>query len=177
MSNRNSSAETAADSSTQPIAHSSADIEANPMLVAGRSMQEWILHETRKRETTFWGEKGVIKPVICSEILGDGLQLVYLVTIDQRPNYWLIRIDSKTNISDDDFDFETILEPLEEEFGRVPESGWLDKKEFKTLKSKGELENYDYYKHYNSACQYPAISWGGGHWGMIVNFGTGEVGT
>lgn len=32
MQNSYSSAETAADSSTQPIAHSSADIEANPML-------------------------------------------------------------------------------------------------------------------------------------------------
>jgi hypothetical protein len=32
MSNRNSSAGTAADSSTQPIGHSSADIEANPVL-------------------------------------------------------------------------------------------------------------------------------------------------
>lgn len=34
MSNRNSSAGTAADSSTQPIAHPSADIEANPVLCA-----------------------------------------------------------------------------------------------------------------------------------------------
>jgi hypothetical protein len=35
MLNSNSSAGTAAESSTQPIAHSSADIEANPVLVAG----------------------------------------------------------------------------------------------------------------------------------------------
>ena len=27
-------------------------------------------------------------------------------------------------------------------------------------------------------CEYPNnISWGGGHWGMVVNFGTGEVGS
>lgn len=35
MSNRNSSAGTAADSSTQPIVNSSADIEASPMLSVG----------------------------------------------------------------------------------------------------------------------------------------------
>ncbi|RWZ86298.1 MAG: hypothetical protein EO766_14465 [Hydrotalea sp. AMD] len=53
MQNSNSSAGTAADSSTQPIVNSSADIEANPMLAAGTSSKAMILvkeNDVYKRE-------------------------------------------------------------------------------------------------------------------------------
>ena len=146
-------------------------MEYEPMLVAGRSMEQWIADETRKHKTTFWGEEYEIEPVIAETILGDGLQLAYLGTIDQRPIYWLIRIDSKTDLESDDFDFNTILDPLEEEFGRHPEMGWLTEEEFKGMKATGELDDYDTFEEYNSACKYPAVWWGGGHWGSIVNFG------
>jgi len=87
--------------------------------IDGKTMQQWIEEETRERETTHWGQKSTIKPVIHSEIFGDGLQLCYLGTIDQRPNYWLIRIDSNIDVEAEDFDYEEILlNPLEEEFGR-----------------------------------------------------------
>ena len=151
-------------------------MEYEPMLVAGRSMEQWIADETRKHKTTFWGEEYEIEPVIAETILGDGLQLAYLGTIDQRPNYWLIRIDSKTDLESDDFDFETILNPLEEEFGRHP-SDWVDRDEFEAIKkAKGndthsDLDRYDTYEEFESACAYPAVWWGGGHWGSIVNFG------
>ena len=74
-------------------------MEYEPLLVAGRSMEEWIAHETRKRKNTFWEDEYEIEPVISETILGDGLQLTYVGTIYQRPNYWLIRIDSKTDLS------------------------------------------------------------------------------
>ncbi len=141
--------------------------------IEGMSMKEWILSETRRRKTTWWGSKCYIKPVICSKIFGDGLQLAYLGTIDQRPHYWLIRIDSGIDLQADDFDYEKhLLEPLEEEFGRFPEAGYISYSEYKQLKKKstGCIHDYDSYKDYNNACKYPALYWGGGHWGTVVNF-------
>lgn len=145
--------------------------------INGLSMNEWISKETTKRKTTFWGQKCEIEPQICETILGDGLQLAYLGTIDQRPNYWLIRIDSQTDLSSDEFDFEEILEPIEEFFGRHP--GFIiDEEEFieRAASNDSELENFENFDDYNSSCEYPAVWWQGGHWGTIVNFGTDVVG-
>jgi len=44
-----------------------------------------IAHETRKQTASLWGKSIEFEPVLCSTIFGDGLQLVYLGTIDQRP--------------------------------------------------------------------------------------------
>ena len=147
-------------------------MEYEPLLVAGRSMEEWIAHETRKRKNTFWEDEYEIEPVISETILGDGLQLTYVGTIYQRPNYWLIRIDSKTDLSSDEFDIEELIDILEDEFGRHPE-GLIGKDEFEQCKADGEswIENYDTFEEYESACQYPAVWWGCGHWGTVVNFG------
>ena len=141
-------------------------------LIEGKTLQQWIDYETRKRETTHWGQPCTIEPVIHSEIFGDGLQLCYLGTIDQRPDYWLIRIDSKIDIDSDDFDFEeTLLCPLEEEFGRCED--WLSEEDFieAAADSFSEASQYDDYNHYLSCTKYPKVSWSGGHWGTVVNFG------
>ena len=134
----------------------------NNMLVAGLSLEEWIAKETAPRTVSLWGQEYPdFKPYLCENIIGDGLQLVYLGTINNRPHYWLIRIDSKTDVSSDDFDFEDILQLIEEECGRCE---GID--ECESCQENGE------------ECEYPNnISWGGGHWGMVVNFGTGEVGS
>ena len=134
----------------------------NNMLVAGLSLEEWIAKETAPRTVSLWGQEYPdFKPYLCENIIGDGLQLVYLGTINNRPHYWLIRIDSKTDVSSDDFDFEDILQLIEEECGRCE---GIDECE-------SCQENVE-------ECEYPNnISFGGGHWGMVVNFGTGEVGS
>ena len=131
------------------------------VLVAGLSLKEWISKETAPRIPILWGQKHAeFSPYLCENIIGDGLQLVYLGTINNRPYHWLILIDSKTGISSNDFDFEDILQPIEEECGRCIEDGC------ESCQENGE------------ECDYPNnISWGGGHWGMIVNFGTGDVGS
>ncbi|MES2287520.1 MAG: hypothetical protein V4547_17630 [Bacteroidota bacterium] len=142
-------------------------------VVDGMTMGQWIAKETKKRKTSWWGEPCFITPVIHPEIFGDGLQLAYLGTIDQRPNYWLIRIDSSINLEADDFDYESnLLQPLEDYFGRFPEPGYIDAAEFKKLKKNDSMavQDYENYKDYSMACKYPALYWGGGHWGSVVNF-------
>ena len=136
--------------------------KSKPLLVAGLSYDEWITKETAPRTVSLWGQKYPdFKPYLCENIIGDGLQLVYLSSLNNRPDYWLIRIDSKTDLSSDDFDVEDILQPIEEECGSCEATD-----EFERCKESGK------------ECDYPNnISWIGGRCGMVVNFGTGEVGS
>ena len=136
----------------------------NEILVNSLSIEQWIAKETKTRFKKFWGKRYKIKPVCAETVIGDGLQLVYLSTIDQIPHYWLIRIDSKIDIYEDDFNIETILEPLEDEFGRIDYYG-CSYSEYRDLKKQKLIE-------YST----PAVAWGGGSWGLIVNMVTGEMG-
>lgn len=144
-------------------------------------MQGWIRQETRKRKASHWGEEVTFKPAISSRIAGDGLQLIYVGTMEQRPYYWLMLIDSKTDLDDSNFDVEEYVESLESEFGRHPDC-ILDRKEFyEALKDDSyeysDIHYYENYRDYKNACKYPAIyACGGYHYGTVVNFGTGEVG-
>lgn len=144
------------------------------MKIEGKTLEEWIEYETRERITTHWGQPCKIKPVIHPEIFGDGLQLCYLGTLDQRPDYWLIRIDSSIDITTEDFDYdEILLTPLEEEFGRA--ENWISEDDFneiKALQPDSEIaRQYDDYNHFLEWTDYPNLSWSGGYWGTVVNFG------
>ena len=133
----------------------------NNMLVDGLSLEEWISKETAPRIPSLWGRKyPEYCPYLCETVIGDGLQLVYLGTINNRPYHWLILIDSKTDVSSDDFNFEDILQSIEEECGSC------------------EDDSCERCQENGEECEYPSnISWSGGYWGMVVNFGTGEVGS
>jgi len=149
----------------------------NNSKVDGLSLEEWIAKETTLRTAKLWGDGVEFSPVICSEVIGDGQQLVYLGTISQRPYHWLIRIDSQTDINSDDFDFEDILQPLEECFGRKED--YISEEEFQKLKADGDdecniCETYEEWLESNY--EYPKIGWDGGYWGLVVNMVTGEVG-
>lgn len=142
-------------------------------LIDGLSLEQWIEKETEERITTFWGSECITKPVIHPKIFGNGKQLCYLGTIDQRPDYWLIRVSSTLDLDADNFDFEKhFLIPLEEEFGRHPDFV-IDKEEFDERKENNDdtVEDWDTFEDYESSCEYPHIWWNGGHWGTIVNFG------
>lgn len=128
--------------------------------IDGLTLSEWIQQETKPRILSLFGDDyPEFTPALCSTKLGDGLQLIYFGTIDQRPYHWLLFIDSKTDITDDDFDIEMILELLEDEFGRNAEK---------------DYESEDDYMKNNF--NYPMVDYQGGHYGLIVNFGTGETG-
>lgn len=144
-------------------------------IVEGKTIEQWIEQETKERTVSFWGEECTFTPALCDTIIGDGLQLVYFGTIDQRPLHWLIRIDSKTDIDSDDFDIEHLLEPLEEFFGASP-SNYLSKEEFeKEFESDHFLQDYEDYADYESEFNYPRVWYSGGHYGLIVNMVTGQT--
>jgi hypothetical protein len=141
------------------------------------TMKELIAKETKRRTVSFWGVDHEIQPALCETILGDGLQLVYVKSMDNRPNYWIIRIDSKTDVEADDFDIETLLEPLEEEFGREPVYYCYNEEEFTEVKNDinhpgyNEAVRYDTFDEYEKAYDFPCVWWQGGFFGSIKNFG------
>ncbi|MDA3900036.1 MAG: hypothetical protein PF637_05900 [Spirochaetes bacterium] len=135
-------------------------------MTKNEEMKKLIEYETRKQTVSFWGEEYTIQPVLSKTKLGDGLQLIYVGTTDQRPHFWLIRIDSHTDVLNDDFNIYEIVDILEEEFGRHPYR-YVDKEDF--YKNDDLVEQYGTYEEYDSACNYPAVWWGEGHWGVVEN--------
>lgn len=142
------------------------------------TLEEWINKSTSPREISLWGEvcQRDFSPELCSTIHGDGKQLIYFGTLDQRPRWWLMRIDSKEDIDSDDFDIEgVVIEALEEDFGCAEE--YISEEEFKELLSEGDEECViceTYENWLESNYYYPRLQLSGYHWGLIVNMKTGE---
>lgn len=143
--------------------------------VKGMTLEEWIQKETAPRKISLWGStvQDDFVPELVGYINGDGQQLIYFGTIDQRPRWWILRIDSNININDD-FDTESLcFEPIEEEFGRCDE--WVSEEEFP------DSEYSEYYSSYDDWIEnnkFPKMEYNtsGCHWGLIVNMKTGEYG-
>jgi hypothetical protein len=115
------------------------------------NIDEFIKNETSEHIETLWGQPCVVKPALVEEILGDGLQVLYWGTIDQRPQYWVLRIDSKTDIESDNFNQQDELyNMVTDQFGSYDSSDEAD---------------YDDY-------EYPIVkSTMGSFWGVLKNFG------
>jgi hypothetical protein len=69
----------------------------------------------KPRIVTFWGKKRKITPVLLDKKFGDGKKLIYLSTMNSRPDYYLVRVDSKTDSVSDNDDFENLLDEIFEE--------------------------------------------------------------
>lgn len=137
------------------------------------TLEEWINKSTAPREISLWGSvcDKAFEPPLVSKIQGDGKQLIYFGTIDQRPRWWLLRIDSGIDI-EDDFDTESLCyEPIEDEFGRQDE--WVSEEKFPESEFS---EYYDSYQEYLDDNVFPRMEYNssGCHWGVIVNMVTGE---
>ena len=78
----------------------------------------------KARIVTFWGTRYRITPRLIDKVFGDGKKIIYIQPLNTRPNYYLCRIDSKTDINSDDFYDEVleceggIYEEIEDQFGK-----------------------------------------------------------
>lgn len=145
-----------------------------------KTIDEWIKEEQTPRSISLWGTVAQTDfvPELCSTIDGDGQQLIYFGTVNQRPRYWLMQIDSKHDIYSDKFYEiieEKVITPLCEEFG---ETEWISEDDFDKYKSENN-EDYEDYKSYeeymDEMFEYPRLSIDGYHWGLIANTVTGET--
>jgi len=115
-----------------------------------KNIEEAINDLTKTQKVSLWGDEIEFTPVVATEKVGNGKQLLQIWTIDQRPQYWYIRIDSETDVSECDFDIEEYLEILEEEFGKLDDED--------IALDKFDMEYY-----------YPQLIWQGGLWETVFN--------
>ena len=77
------------------------------------------------------GDSGPMTPFVCEHSFGDGMHFLKVATINQRPNYWVVRVDSSWregrigwNYYRDDTvgeHIDDVLTAIAEECGRVGE--------------------------------------------------------
>lgn len=149
------------------------------MLIDGLSIDDFIKKETQTREVEFWGQKHTITPALVDKIHGDGLQVVWLSSINTRPFYYVLRIDSSIELDDD----ESLNKKDKANYGTVCEMMLrMIEEEYDNIDRYEQMEDGKYYDSCDSDVEpfeytTPMLSWGGGSWGLIANFKTGEVDT
>ncbi len=81
----------------------------------------------RRRAARLWGQKHFITPRLLTMIFGDGKKVIWLSSINVRPAYWVVRIDSswciencwhpKDELKEPSEWLENVYQAIEEEFG------------------------------------------------------------
>jgi hypothetical protein len=120
-----------------------------------------VRRELKRHRTRFWGRNYVITPRLVDWIHGDGLQLIYFMPLNTRPNYYVARIDSKISLDNcDEPSFvdevlDDLCDKIEDQFGRSYEE-W-------------EHDNGRTYTRHN---YWPALSEDSGScWGLLAKLG------
>lgn len=79
---------------------------------------------------TLWGCQSTVTPGVVERILGDGLKLLCMTFFFgdyARPNYLVIRIDSRWDVDNDIPDhLDDIYEAIDEEYCNEPDEGEVD---------------------------------------------------
>lgn len=116
----------------------------------------------KKTDAYLWGKKYKVTPCLVDQVWGDGKQFIWLAPILIRPNFYVVRIDSKTGTEGDDWPevLEEIYDAIDDQFGRCCDQAY----------ETGECEC----SHHET---WPAFfDWGGCCWGdmtekELVRFG------
>lgn len=53
----------------------------------------------RRQRATLWGKVYYVTPRLVTEVFGDGRQLIWLAPLATRPNWYVVRIDSRWKLS------------------------------------------------------------------------------
>lgn len=80
----------------------------------------------RARKVSFWGHDYMVTPRLLDYVEGDGLLVIHLTALDTRPDYYVLRVDSKWGDLDDDAwhdHLDEIWDDLEDQFGQA---SWQD---------------------------------------------------
>lgn len=100
----------------------------------------------RKQLLSLWGQKSYHTPCVIDKAFGDGQQLIYLTTINGRPNYYVVRIDSRWNVNEGIHEkIDIIEEYISEQFGYT-----------------------DSYDDDEEPLEFPALDPSGSMWGVIT---------
>lgn len=121
-------------------------------------MMRIVKSEIKPHWTSHWGQKCYIYPAYAGIAEGDGRQVVLLQTLAHRPNYYILRVDSLTDLESDDFNPEVLFQKIDEVFGDV-----MDYKEV-IINGKIMYKEYFEYVYYpESKIGFPTLDTGCGY--------------
>lgn len=94
--------------------------ESWPM--TARQFSYWRKRVGRRTKVRFWGQTHWVTPRLCELAWGDGRKVIGVTPIDTRPNYYLVRVDSKTELDPDEGPsfrdiLDDVLDALEDQYG------------------------------------------------------------
>jgi hypothetical protein len=88
---------------------------------SGKLINDVLKDLCEKHSPKLWGEKyPEFEPKICTNKLGDGMQLIWFQTSDQRPYWWWVFVDSNWDMSESDYSLQ-VYDLIEDEFGSIPD--------------------------------------------------------
>lgn len=115
-------------------------------------IEQYLAKEQEETTAALWGIEVTFKPYLLKKIYGDGMKLIYFGDLDDRPYWWLVRVDSNADI--DTIDHEEIYEQIEEECGFNADND----------------PDFDE----DNQLPYPAIqSYSSPHWGLLADLAKG----
>lgn len=98
----------------------------NGRIDRAREMEALRATVERRQAASLWGKKHFVTPRLCFTVFGDGRKLIFLTPMSTRPNWYVIRIDSKWSLDNHESDDELlpprdwtddVIDALEEQFG------------------------------------------------------------
>ena len=130
-----------------------------------KEIEKYLAKQQEETTATLWDIEVTFKPYLLKKIFGDGMKLIYFGNLDDRPYWWLVRVDSHADDNDwENFDEEEIYEAIEEECGcyEYDEDAVVDE------------DGYDEYGTKRVQGEYPEIeSNSSPHWGLIADLAKG----
>lgn len=121
-------------------------------------MRKALAQELKRHKTRFWGRNYIITPRLVDWIHGDGLQVIYFMPLNTRPNYYVVRIDSKVSLNNSD-EPSFAGEVLDELYNQIEEQFGPSYVEWANENGR------TYHKHYG----WPALSEDSGScWGLLA---------
>ena len=132
--------------------------------MTNKEIEQYLRQKQEETKASLWGSEVTFKPYLLEKIFGDGMKLIYFGTLDDRPYWWLVRVDSNAQIDDPyEFDSNAIYEAIEEECG-----GWVPDDSVEI-----DEDGYDD----EGTChrgKYPMIiSDSSEHWGLVADLKNG----
>lgn len=88
-----------------------------------KRQRERLTELLRPQRTEHWGSVYRFTPALLNKVYGDGKRLVQLFPINERPRYWVIRVDSSCDDRDAFVELlDDIYDEIDEQFGSPDES-------------------------------------------------------
>lgn len=135
-------------------------------MMTNEQIEKILENEQQEVTPTLWGnEYPSFKPYLVEKIYGDGMCLIYFGTLEDRPYWWLVRVDS-SYLTDNEEYIESFIDEYGNSFTEVIHTQIEDEC--------GCIDEYDEEYDEENLPPYPAITrWTSEHYGLVADLKNG----